>query len=317
MNDSPAPFDRQAVRAHRDRAAADFAERDFLFRETADRLVDRLDDIRREFSAILDLGCHAGGLGATLKTRSGISRLVQCDFSPLMAETARRTNGIATFTADEEALPLAEASFDLITSNLSLHWVNDLPGALVQLRKALKPDGLFLACMLGGATLSELRTAFMEAEMTQEGGVSPRVSPFADVRDGGDLLTRAGFVLPVADLDTIRVSFPNPIQLMRELKGMGEVNAVAERRKSLTRRATMLGMARLYPQASSEDADDTRIEARFDIIWLAGWAPGPGQPKPLSPGSAQTRLADALNVEERGAGETTHITKPGPKSGPK
>ncbi|MCZ6885614.1 MAG: methyltransferase domain-containing protein [Alphaproteobacteria bacterium] len=314
MSDTAAPFDRRAVRAHRDRAAAKFSERDFLFRETADRLMDRLGDIRRKFPVLLDLGCHAGDLGARLKARDGAAHIVQCDLSPKMAGAARDRNGIATIAADEEALPFAPSSFDLITSNLSLHWVNDLPGALLQARKALKPDGLFLGCLLGGTTLSALRAAFMEAELSQEGGVSPRVSPFADVRDGGDLMARAGFALPVADLDTIRVSFPDALHLMRDLQGMGEANAVTERRKAPTRRATIMETARLYPhgpaqeggqEESQEGGENNRIEARFDVIWLAGWAPGPGQPKPLAPGSATARLADALNTEELRPGDTT------------
>ncbi len=304
MSDTAAPFDRRAVRAHRDRAALKFSDRDFLFRETADRLMDRLGDIRRGFPAVLDLGCHAGGLGARLKARSGTVDIVQCDLSPRMARAARTVNAIATAAADEEALPFAPSSFDLITSNLSLHWVNDLPGALVQVRTALKPDGLFLACLLGGATLCELRAAFMDAELSQEGGVSPRVSPFADVRDGGDLLTRAGFALPVADLDTIRVGFPDTFRLMQDLQAMGEANAVTERRKTVTRRATIMETARFYPQASGQAGPDSGIEARFDVIWLAGWSPGPGQPKALRPGSATARLADALDVQEHGTGDT-------------
>jgi NADH dehydrogenase [ubiquinone] 1 alpha subcomplex assembly factor 5 len=301
---SPAPFDRAAVRAHRDRAARHFGDNDFLFQETAARLTDRLDDMRHRFPIALDLGCHGGGLAAALAARPGTDTVVQCDLSPLMARAARATGGIATLAADEEALPFAAQSFNLIASNLSLHWVNDLPGALTQIRTALKPDGLFLGCLLGGTTLSELRAAFMDAELAVEGGASPRVSPFADVRDGGDLLTRAGFALPVADLDTIDVYFPGPLELMAGLRAMGEANAVHERRKSFSRRRTVLEAARLYPGAEAQAAGGTgEISARFDVIWLAGWAPGPDQPRPLAPGSAKGRLADALKTEEHPAGE--------------
>ena len=236
----PAPFDRRAVRAHRDRAAAGFTRHDYLFAETASRLEERLDDIRRGFSAILDLGCHAGALGPRLARRFPRARIVQCDLSPEMACRARAQAAFLTVAADEESLPFAAESFDLIVSNLSLHWVNDLPGTLIQARRILKPDGLLLACLLGGGTLAELRDALMEAELAVEGGASPRVSPFADVRDGGDLLARAGFALPVADLDSIRVRFADPLSLMRDLRSMGEANAVAERRKTLTRRETLL-----------------------------------------------------------------------------
>jgi len=311
--DTTAPFDRRAVRAHRDRAATRFTESDFLFLETALRLEERLRDIRREFIHVLDLGCHLGGLGTRLARHRAGSHVVQCDLSPVMAGLARAASGsavCATVCADEEALPFAEDTFDLVVSNLSLHWVNDLPGTLVQVKKILKPGGLFLACLLGGTTLHELRGAFMNAELAIEGGASPRVSPFADVRDSGDLLTRAGFALPVADLDTIRVSFAGALELMRDLKGMGESNAVAERRKTLSRRQTLMEVSRLYPTHSGNDGRTSRIDATFDVIWLAGWTPGPDQPQPLAPGSATTRLADALKTDERPAGETPGGQKP-------
>lgn len=311
---APAPFDRAAVRAHRQRAAARFAGNDTLFRETARRLIERLADIRRRFPRILDLGCHAGALGPKLLALPGTEGVVQCDLAPAMARAARAANGCAALAADEEALPFAPSSFDLIVSNLSLHWVNDLPGALVQIRGSLKPDGLFLACLLGGATLGALRAALMEAELAIEGGASPRVSPFADVRDGGDLLTRAGFVLPVADLDSIRAAFPGPLELMAALRAMGETNAVNARRKTFTRRQTLLEAARRYASADAPGAPaaeggggrETReILGTFDVIWLAGWAPGPGQPKPIEPGSAGARLADALKTTEHPAGDKT------------
>jgi SAM-dependent methyltransferase len=309
---------------HRDRAAPRFPDNNFLFGETGARLVERLGDIRRDFSHILDLGCHRGGLAQRLARDGGAkSRVVQCDLSPVMARLARdeslgdglSTTGAATIPAtlcaDEEALPFAEDTFDLIVSNLSLHWVNDLPGTLAQVRRALQPDGLFLACLLGGATLFELRGALMDAELAMEGGASPRVSPFADVRDAGDLLTRAGFALPVADLDTIIVSFAGALELMADLKGMGEANAVTARPRTLSRRQTLAEAVRLYPQARDASGDPTdRIEANFDVIWLAGWAPGPNQPKPLAPGSATTRLAHALGTDERPAGETPSGQKP-------
>lgn len=221
-----------------------------------------------------------------------------------MARGARAANGIPTVAADEEALPFAPGTFDLIVSNLSLHWVNDLPGALVQIRSSLKPDGLFLACLLGGATLTALRAAWMDAELAIEDGASPRVSPFADVRDGGDLLARAGFALPVADLDTIEAAFTDPLALMAALRHMGEANAVRERRKAFTRRQTLLEAARRYALAQAGEAggEADEVRAGFDVIWLAGWAPGPDQPKPLRPGSAESRLADALKTTEHPTG---------------
>ncbi len=202
-------FDRATVRRHRDRAAAGLEDHDFLLREVGERLADRLDDVTRRFPVALDLGCHGGELGRLLNGRGGIETLVQCDLSPEMAGRA----GPLSVAADEEFLPFAAECFDLIVSCLSLHWINDLPGTLVQIRRALKADGLFLAAMLGGNTLEELRAALAEAEIAAEGGLSPRVSPFADVRDAGDLLQRAGFALPVVDSDTITVSYGDPAMM--------------------------------------------------------------------------------------------------------
>ncbi|MBX9633820.1 MAG: methyltransferase domain-containing protein, partial [Magnetospirillum sp.] len=193
-------FDRSLLRKRRDRAAPEFAAHDFLVREMAERLADRLTDVTRRFPLALDLGCHTGEIADTLMGRGGIETLVQCDLSPRMAAKAA-TNGHPALAADEEWLPFADASFDLVISCLSLHWVNDLPGTLLQIRRVLKPDGLFLCAMLGGETLKELRQALSEAEMAEENGWSPRVSPFADVRDLGGLLQRAGFALPVVDAD--------------------------------------------------------------------------------------------------------------------
>lgn len=297
------PFDRRAVRAHRDRAAPRLGEHDFLLREVGQRLAERLDDIRREFPRVLDLGSHHGAMAGLLDGKAGTELLVQTDLAPAMTTQATaQTGGHALHvTADEEALPFAPGSFDLALSNLSLHWVNDLPGALLQLRHALKPDGLLLAAMLGGETLFELRQCLMEAELAIEGGISPRISPFAEVRDMGNLLTRAGFALPVADADTITVTYDNALALMRDLRGMGESNAVAERRKSLSRRTTLLEAAALYDRKFASAGG--RISATFHVIYLSGWAPHPSQQKPLRPGSAAQRLADALGSEERPAGD--------------
>jgi NADH dehydrogenase [ubiquinone] 1 alpha subcomplex assembly factor 5 len=284
-------FDRALVRKRRDRAAAGFQAHDFLVREVAERLVDRLDDVLRRFPVALDLGCHTGEVADTLKGRGGIETLVQCDLSPAMAAKAR-ANAHPTLAADEEWLPFKPASFDLVISCLSLHWVNDLPGTLLQIRRLLKPDGLFLGAMLGGGTLVELRRALMEAELAEEGGASPRVSPFADVRDLGQLLQRAGFALPVADLDALDVSYGNPMRLLAELRGMGETNAVAEQRKGFTRRATLLGALERYHAEFA--GPDGRVPASFQVVTMTAWAPHPDQPKPLAPGCATHSLAEAL-----------------------
>jgi len=292
-------FDRRAVRRHRERAAAGLHAHDFLFREVAERLCDRLGDIRRVFPAALDLGGHGGVLAETLAGRGGIERLVETDLAPALL--ARGRAAALRVAADEEALPFADASFDVALSSLSLHWVNDLPGTLIQIRLALKPDGLFLAAMLGADTLAELRASWLEAEAGAEGGVTPRVSPFAELADAASLLQRAGFALPVADADTITVTYPDAFALMRELRGMGETNAVAGRRLAPTRRATLFAAAHAY--AERHAGPDGRVPATFRVLYLSGWAPHEAQPQPLRPGSARARLADALDTEERPAGD--------------
>ncbi|HUC60566.1 MAG TPA: methyltransferase domain-containing protein [Alphaproteobacteria bacterium] len=292
-------FDRRMVRRHRERAAQARTGHDFLWREVAERLVDRLADTTRRFPDALDLGCHDGTLAKALAASGDakVERLVACDLAPAMAA---RAGGLAV-VADEELLPFAPMSFDLVLSNLSLHWVNDLPGALIQARLALKPDGLFLAALLGGETLFELRAALIEAESEVEGGVSPRISPFADVRDAGSLLQRAGFALPVVDRDEIAVTYPDALALMRDLRNMGETNAVAARRRGFTRRATLLRAAAIYAQRFARP--DGRVNATFQAIYLTGWAPHETQQKPLRPGSARARLADALGTEDHSAGD--------------
>ncbi len=298
MNQSIEVFDRRLLRSRRGRAAAGFAGHDFLLREVGERLCDRLDDLKRRFPLALDLGCHDGTLGRLLGGRGGIETLLQCDLSAEMAAAAGRGRALV---ADEELLPFAPASLDMVISCLSLHWVNDLPGALLQIRQALKPDGLFLAALLGGETLHELRTALMAAEIEVEGGAGPRVSPFADLRDAGALLQRAGFALPIADLDTIDVTYPDPLALMRELRGMGETNAVKAQRRQLSRRATLLRAASIYHERFAQD--DGRIPATFQVLYLTGWAPHESQQQALRPGSAAARLAEALETDEVSAGE--------------
>ncbi len=292
------PFDRATVRRHRDRAAPTLARHDFLLREVGERLGERIGDIRRDFPRVLDLGAHDGIMADYLGT-AGSDLVVQCDLSPAM--TAANSHNHARAVADEEWLPFAPASFDLAVSNLSLHWVNDLPGALAQVRRALKPDGFFLGALLGGDSLFELRRCLMDAELKIEGGLSPRISPMADIRDAGNLLTRAGFALPVADSDMLTVSYASAFDLMKELRGMGESNAVAERRKGFSRRATLLEAAATYAKDYA-DADG-RVTVTFQVLYLGGWTPHESQQKPLKPGSAAQRLADALGTVEQPAGD--------------
>lgn len=301
MTDAATVFSRAAVRRHRDRAAATLPGHDFLFVEAAERLLDRLDDLTRRFPLAVDLGCHDGTVARALAGRGGVETFVQCDVSEAMVRRAAEQPPRPGLVADEECLPFAAASLDLVVSNLSLHWVNDLPGTLIQVRQALRPDGLFLASMLGGETLVELRRCLMDAELEEEGGAGPRVSPFVDVRDAGMLLQRAGFALPVADADTITVTYADAFRLMRDLRGMGETNAVRERRRSFTRRATLLRAAALYQERYG--GPDGRVPATFQIVTLTGWAPHESQQKPLRPGSAAFRLAEALGSVERPAGD--------------
>lgn len=290
-------FERDAVRKHRERAAPAIHEHDFLFTEVADRLTERLEDVKRTFPLALNLGCHGGEVARTLNGRGGIETLLQCDPSPKMAAQA----GGVCFAADEEFLPVKSASLDLVLSNLSLHWANDLPGAFIQVRQALKPDGLFLAAMFGERTLYELRESLMAAELEIEMGMSPRVSPFTTVQDAGALLQRAGFALPVVDTDTIQVSYPDMFKLMADLRGMGETGTVSGRRKTMTRRDTIMRAAAYYMKKFAGGGDKAlgeigadRIPATFDIIYLTAWAPHPDQQQPLAPGSADASLADVL-----------------------
>ena len=294
--DSMRIFDRRIVRRRRDRAVFRFPEHDFLFREVAGRLADRLADINRDFGRAVELGAHGAILRDALPPGGKIAWLAATDLSPAMA-----AGSPPAVAADEELLPFAPASLDLVISNLSLHWVNDLPGALLQTRRALRPDGLFLAAMLGGDTLAELRRALLEAEAAATGGAAPRVSPFADLADAAALLQRAGFALPVADADTIAVTYSDAFALMRDLRGMGEANAVAARPDRFTRRTVLFEAAARYAALYGDAAG--RVPATFQVLYLTGWAPHEAQQQPLRPGGAAARLADALGGEERPAGE--------------
>lgn len=288
-------FDRALLRHRRDRAAvAGDGAADFLFREVADRLADRLLDIRETFPVALELGCRRGVLAKFVRGRGGIEHLMGMDLSEAMARQAHG-GGRSVFVADEERLPLADASVDLVLSNLALHWVNDLPGCLIQARRALRPNGLLLASMFGGETLVELRDVLLRAEAELTGGAAPRISPFADVRDMGGLLQRAGFALPVVDSDRITVTYANAFALFADLKAMGETSVLLERSRAPLRRAVLLRAAELYSEMFA--GADGRIPASFQILYVHGWAPHESQPRALKPGSAAHRLADALGAD--------------------
>jgi SAM-dependent methyltransferase len=301
MAESPATpslliFDRMLIRARRRRAAS-IGPATFLLDRVADDLADRLAAVLRRFELALDLGTPAEAMRSALARLGSVGTIVATDAIP-----ANRGAFASKFVvADEEALPFRDAAFDLVVSALALQFVNDLPGVLVQIRRALKPDGLFLAALLGGETLTELRQSFAAAESDVEGGGSPRVAPFADLRDLGALLQRAGFALPVADADRVTVRYDSAFSLMHDLRRMGATNALVDRRRTVLKRATLLRMAEIYAERFADG--DGRVRATFEVLWLSGWAPHPSQQQPLKPGSAKTRLADALGTREISTGE--------------
>jgi len=295
----PRLFDRALLRRRRDRAAPSLPDCGFLVERAAEDLLDRLLPVVRDFPLALALG-GGGAIGRALANQTDaaakIGALIETDLSPRHA-----TGGGMTLAMDEEAFALADESLDLVLSPLALHWTNDLPGTLIQINRALKPDGFFAAALVGGASLTELRQSLMAAEGELSDGVNARVSPFADAQDLSGLLQRAGFALPVADVDRMTVRYDTMFDLMRDLRGMGETSALVSRPRKPATKALFLRAAEIYAERFS-DADG-RIRATFEIIHAAGWAPHPGQPKPKRPGSATVRLADVLGVKEQSAGE--------------
>jgi SAM-dependent methyltransferase len=269
----------------------------FLADRVAQELADRLATVLRTFPVGLDLGTPTDAVRQGLVGGGKVGMLIAAD--SLTEAQAGRT-GLAV-AADEEALPFRDGSLDVVVSALSLHFVNDLPGTLVQIRRALRPDGLFMAALLGGDTLTELRAAFAAAEAEMEDGISPRVLPFADLRDLGALLQRAGFALPVTDVDRLTVRYVSPLALMQDLRRMGAANPLIDRSRRPLRRATLAPMLEIYAARFADP--DRRIRATFEIVYLSGWAPHESQQQPLAPGSARTRLADVLGTQERSAGE--------------
>jgi len=271
---TPVLFDR-ALLARRQHRALKLGAATFLLDRVAGEMAERLSAVKRDFVSAADIWTPGGGLALRARFNS---------FARIALETQEESA--------QESLPLEPGSLDLALSALAFQSVNDLPGVLAQIRRALKPDGLLLAAMIGGDTLTELRQSFAAAEAECESGVSPRVAPFADLRDIGNLLQRAGLALPVTDVDRIVVRYDNAIALMQDLRRMGATNILVERRREPTRRATMLRMAQIYAERFA-DADG-RIRATFDIVWLSGWAPHESQQQPLRPGSAKVRLEDAV-----------------------
>jgi SAM-dependent methyltransferase len=274
----------------RNRVADCAGDHEFLLGHATDDIVERLGLVRRRFPVAAVIGAHHGLVGRRLRALDSIDLVVETE----AAERLLARCGRPRIQADEELLPFRDGALDLAVSVLSLQFVNDVPGTLVQIRRALKPDGLFIGAMIGGGTLNELREAFLAAESEIEGGASPRVAPFADVRDAGSLLQRAGFALPVADSDVLTVTYETPLHLMRELRAMGAGNVLVSRRRAPLRRATLARAVEVYRERFS-DADG-RCRATFEIITMTGWAPHESQQQPLRPGSARASLADALRA---------------------
>ena len=279
MNTPPRLFDTDLLALRRARARAG-TPADFLHREVADEIAERLREVNRPFRA------------PALVTGW-----------PEVWSDALAGAGLESLTVvpDSEVLDLAEGAHDAVIHGLALHWANDPVGQLVQARRALRPDGLFLGALFGGLTLHELRAAFAEAEAEITGGLSPRVAPMGEIRDLGGLLQRAGFALPVADTLPVTVDYATPLDLMRDLRAMGETNVLADRSRTPLGRELLARACAIY--AESYGRADGRIEATFEMVVLTGWAPGPGQQQPLRPGSATARLADVFGVPERSAGE--------------
>ena len=300
MSAPPRLFDRALHRLRLDRAAPGYGAADFLKARAAGDAVERLETIMRTFPLAVDLGARTGAFAAALAqsdAKDRVGALIETDLSARML----RGRGAMRVQADEERLPFADESLDLVVSTLALHWTNDLVGALIQIRNALKPDGLFLGAILGGQTLMELRQVMVQAESELSDGAGLRVSPFADVLDAAGLLQRAGFALPVADIDRVTVRYASVLELIRDVRAMGESNVLHDRARKPLGRAVLARAAELYQQRHA--GPDGRVSATFDIVSLTGWAPHPDQQQPLRPGSAKMRLADALHAKEIPAGD--------------
>ncbi len=258
-------FDRKAVRHHRDRAARTISHSDFLYHEGAQRLAERLPDIKRHFPMVLDLGAHHGIMASYLRGLNGIEHVVQADLSAAMVTQARGMRVVA----DEEWLPFAEGSFDLVLSVFSLQWINDLAGSLIQINRVLKAGGLFVMMVLGGESLKELRTSFEQAELTIKGGMSPHISPFIDAREAGSLLQRAGFTMPVTDSEILNIHYENPMKLLDDLRGSGETNALLNRQKGGMRRSVLYEAMEYYQTHFAHS--DGRVNATCELVTMTGW----------------------------------------------
>ena len=293
MSGAPHIFDRALLRQRRARTALAGSGPDFLLERFSEDVTDRLAFIQRTFRDVLVVGAHGGRIAAKLQSVHQFEHLVETE---TVAEMLSGQAGGAGVVADEEALPFAPGSFDLVVAGPTFQFVNDLPGVLMQIRQALRPDGLFLGGLFGGTTLTELRQAWIAAETEVRGGVSPRVSPFADVRDLGGLLQRAGFALPVVDADVFKVRYGSALALMQDLRAMGAGNVMVDRSRTPVSRRLLGRAVEIYADRFADP--DGRIPATFELLVMTAWSPHESQQKPLKPGSATARLSDALGVAE-------------------
>lgn len=290
-------FDRKAKRLQRDRSTTlpNFEESQYVKEEIGYRTYDRLLDIKREFDVAVDLGCGLGYVSRHI-TKDTAKLIYQCEMSEKLLKRAEVSPEVPThkLVVDEEFLPFKDKSLDVVVSSLSLHWVNDLPGCFKAVQKSLKPDRPFIGSMFGGDTLFELRVSLQLAEQELQGGISPHISPFTDVRDLGNLLNRAGFTMLTIDVDEVKSSYDDMLSLMMDLKGMGENNCVWTRRPMLHRNTIELAEKKYREMYSTEEG----LEATFQIVNFIAWSPDPSQPKPLQRGSAKFSLKDIERIDE-------------------
>lgn len=297
MSEDHELFDRVLLRRRRARFAREMGEHEALLSHVAAEIAERIGAILRDFPLALDLGAYDGVLGRAVAALPSVGEMIYAESVPALAALCPRPSVVC----DEELLPFKDETLSLVVSGLALHRVNDLPGALIQIRRALRPDGLFLGAALGSRSLQELRHVLIEAEAELHGGASPRVAPFADVREYGALLQRAGFALPVTDAELLTVTYASPRKLMREIRALGGGNVMAARRRQPLPRGTLERAEEMYRERYG--TAEGEIAASFEIVYLTGWAPHMSQQKPLAPGSAKQRLADALHTTEHSAGD--------------
>jgi SAM-dependent methyltransferase len=297
MSDDRVLFDRKLLRERRARFAGEISAREAVLAHVAREIAERVSLMLRPFPLALDLGAYRGLLGRQVAALPSVGAMI---YAESVFDFAARCPPPA-LVCDEDLLPFKAASLNLIVSGLALHRVNDLPGALIQIRQSLAPDGLFMAALLGAGALFELREALIEAEAKAQGGASPRVAPFGDVRAYGALLQRAGFALPVADAERLTLLYPNPREAMREIRALGGGNVLLARSRRPLGRHTLARAEDIY--RARHGTPDGQVKATFEIVYISGWGPDQSQQKPLKPGSAARRLADALGTTEQTAGD--------------